>query len=100
MMTFPYRSRARSKFLPSPQPSAVTRSESSLFSSTFASDALSVLSTFPRSGRFACRVSLDHEELAAVACRIRAVTQLAGQIEPRRGGALPGDFCLRGAARL
>ena len=47
---------ARSKFLPSPQPSAVTRSASSLFSSTLLSDALSVLSTLPRSGRIAWRV--------------------------------------------
>ena len=45
----------RSKFLPRPQPSAVTRSDSSLFSSTFASDALSVFSTLPRSGRIAWR---------------------------------------------
>ncbi len=42
--------------MPSPQPSAMTRSDSSLFSSTFASDALSVLSTLPRSGRIACRI--------------------------------------------
>ena len=38
-----------------PQPSAVTRSDSSLFSSTFATDAPSVFSTLPRSGRIACR---------------------------------------------
>ena len=42
--------------MPRPQPSAVTRSVSSLFSSTLASDALSVLSTLPRSGRIAWRV--------------------------------------------
>src|SRR5436309_512447 len=36
MMTRPYRGRARSKFLPSPQPSAVTRSASSVVASTFA----------------------------------------------------------------
>src|SRR5438445_143273 len=44
-----------SKFLPRPQPIAVTRSDSSLFSSTFASDALSVFNTLPRSGRIAWR---------------------------------------------
>src|SRR5438105_3696053 len=44
-----------SKLLPRPQPIAVTRSDSSLFSSTFASDALSVFSTLPRSGRIAWR---------------------------------------------
>ncbi len=54
-MIFPYRSFAISKFLPRPHPSAVTRSESSLFSSTFASDALSVFNTLPRSGRIAWR---------------------------------------------
>src|ERR1700687_2808811 len=55
MITLPYRSFERSKFLPRPQPIAVTRSDSSLFSSTLASDALSVFSTLPRSGRIACR---------------------------------------------
>src|SRR6476646_3332971 len=44
-----------SKFFPSPQPIAVTRSDSSLFSSTLASEALSVFSTLPRSGRIAWR---------------------------------------------
>ena len=47
--------RVRSKFLPTPQPSAVTRSASSLFSSTFAVDTPSVFSTLPRSGRIAWR---------------------------------------------
>src|SRR5207248_7165093 len=95
-----------SKFLPRPQPIAVTRSDSSLFSSTFASDTLSVFSTLPRSGRIACRarssaqredrlpraiapllrrpsrrIALDDEQLAAVAGRIRAVAQLAGQVQ-------------------
>ena len=41
--------------MPTPQPSAVTRSDSSLFSSTLAVDAPSVLSTLPRSGRIAWR---------------------------------------------
>src|SRR5215510_7989390 len=44
-----------SNVLPRPQPIAVTRSESSLFSSTFASDALSAFNTLPRSGRIAWR---------------------------------------------
>src|SRR3954467_6767660 len=44
-----------SKLLPRPQPIAVTRSDNSLFSSTLASEALSVFSTLPRSGRIACR---------------------------------------------
>ena len=39
-----------------PQPSAVTRSASSLFSRTLAIDAFSALSTLPRSGRIAWRV--------------------------------------------
>ena len=38
-----------------PQPSAMTRSASSLFSSTLASATDSVFSTLPRSGRTACR---------------------------------------------
>ena len=41
--------------MPTPQPSAVTRSASSLFSSTFAVDTPSVFSTLPRSGRIAWR---------------------------------------------
>src|SRR5918999_1125474 len=43
-----------SKLLPRPQPSAVTRSASSLFSRTLASVIPSVFITFPRSGRIAC----------------------------------------------
>ncbi len=39
---------------PMPQPSADTMSCSSLFDSTFCSDACSVFSTLPRSGRIAC----------------------------------------------
>ena len=45
-----------SRLLPIPHPRAVTRSESSLLSRTFASEALSTFSTFPRSGRTACRL--------------------------------------------
>ena len=92
---------------------AVTRSDSSLFSSTFASDALSVLSTLPRSGRIACRArsrpcladppaespSTTNSSLPSLR-RIGAVAQLAGQVEARRRRALARHLGLRRAARF
>src|SRR3982751_5321865 len=49
-----YRRRSILMSAPMPQPSADTRSCSSVFDSTFCSDACSVLSTLPRNGRIAC----------------------------------------------
>jgi hypothetical protein len=84
-----------------------------LFSSTFASDALSVFSTFPRSGRIACRarsrpllrgsaggVAFDGEDLTVLAAGRRAVAQLAGEGEAVRRGGLSRDLLLRRPARL
>ena len=51
-------------------------------------------------GRAAGRIALDDEQLAALARRVGAVAQLAGQVETRRSRALARDLGLRGAARL
>ena len=96
-----------------PQPSAVTRSASSLFSSTFASRrALGVQhlaaqrqNRLPRAiaallRRSAGRIALDDEELALLAAGLRAVAELAGQRQARRRRALADDLGLRRAAGL
>ena len=51
-------------------------------------------------GRAAGGVALDDEQLAVRRGPGRAVAQLAGQAEPRRGDALAGHLLLRRAARL
>ena len=99
--------------MPRPQPSAVTRSDSSLFSSTFASDALSVFSTLPRSGRIAWRLrsrpcfadppaespSTMNSSLDGTPGIVQSLS-LPGRFEPMRRRALARDLLLRRAARL
>ncbi len=105
--------RSISKSSPTPQPSAETMSCSSLFASTFCSDACSALSTLPRSGRIACvlrsrpclaeppaRVALDDEQLALAGIGRRAVGELARQVEPVRDRRLARDRLRRRARRL
>src|SRR5256885_13415290 len=91
-----------SKLLPRPQPMAVTRSDSSLFSRTFASDTLSVFSTLPRSGRIAWRArsrprfadppaetpSTTHSSLPSLVGFVQAL-QLPGRLSRGDGGVLP-----------
>ena len=96
-----------------PQPSAVTRSASSLFSRTLAIEAFSAFSTLPRSGRIAWRVrsrpclaeppaeSPSTMKISvAPGVLIEQSRELAGQRQPGRGGALADHFLLRGAAGL
>ena len=98
---------------PTPQPSADTRSCSSLFDSTFCSDACSVFSTLPRSGRIACVLrsrpclaeppaespsTMNSSLLAGIGRR--AVGQLAGQVQPVRHRGLARHRLRRRARRL
>ena len=99
--------------MPRPQPSAVTRSESSLFSSTFASDTPSVFSTLPRSGRIACRArsrpcfaeppaespSTTNSSLSSLVGLVQSLS-LPGRLRRPDVALLRDDLGLRGAARL
>jgi len=104
---------AQVEVVSSPQPRAVTRSASSLFSSTFASEALSVFSTFPaqRQNCLTCPIapllgrpagespSTMKSSLPSLVELVQSLS-LAGKIQARGGCALARHFGLRRAARL